>query len=198
MPKIDAPTLVEHHAQRRAAILSTATQLLLREGAGAVTPAAVAGGSGLARSSVYQYYPSTGALLGAAIEETFVRAQRVVDAAVAAAGTPQQQVAAYLDAALGLAIDGHGPMGPLASVDTPVPPECAERVVVLHDALVAPLTEALAASGVADPAQAAAFINGVVGAAAALVARGRALEEVRRDLHRFTTRGLYGIEAPTE
>ena len=36
------------------------------------------------------------------------------------------------------------------------------------------------------------------GAAAALVARGRALEEVRRDLHRFTTRGLYGIEAPTE
>ena len=41
MPKIAAPTLAEHHAQRRAAILAAATGLLQREGAPAVTPAAV-------------------------------------------------------------------------------------------------------------------------------------------------------------
>ncbi len=42
VPKIEAPTVAEHHAMRRAAILDAATQLLSREGVQAVTPAAVA------------------------------------------------------------------------------------------------------------------------------------------------------------
>lgn len=194
MPKIDAPTLAEHHAQRRSAILATATDLLAREGATSVTPAAVAAGSGLARSSVYQYYPSTGALLAAAVEEMFDQAQRRIDAALAEAHTPRERVIAYVDAALDLARDGHTATGPLSTLDLPIPPECADRVAVLHEALVKPLTAALLESGVARPSAAAAFVNGVVGAAASLIGRGYPESEVRADLHRFTTEGLYGSD----
>ncbi|MEI2811166.1 MAG: TetR/AcrR family transcriptional regulator [Nocardioides sp.] len=190
MPKIAAPTLAEHHAQRRAAILAAATGLLQREGAPAVTPAAVAAGSGLARSSVYQYYPSTGALLGAAVEEMFASAVQEIQASVAAADSPLERVLAYLDAALELARDGHGATGALPA-DLPVPPECAERVRLLHDALVEPLTSALSDSGVDNPVSAAAFVNGVVGAAAALIDRGQPADRVRAEMRHFATHGLY-------
>ena len=57
MPRIDAPTVAEHHVMRRDAIIAAARDLLGTAGASAVTPAAVAGRSGLARTSVYQYFP---------------------------------------------------------------------------------------------------------------------------------------------
>lgn len=190
VPKIDAPTLAEHHSQRRSAILSAATDLLLTDGAAAVTPAAVAAGSGLARSSVYQYYSSTGALLGAAVEEMFARAQAAIDAALAGAETPEQRLAAYLDASLDLAREGHGQLAGLGSSGLPVPPECAQRVVALHEQLVAPLTAALADAGDAHPALTAGLLNGVVGAAAAQLARGAADDVVRAGMHRFARAAL--------
>ena len=59
MPRIDAPTVAEHHAQRRAALLAAAEELLAEQGVEAVTPAAVGARAGLARSSVYQYFSSS-------------------------------------------------------------------------------------------------------------------------------------------
>jgi len=104
MPKIDAPTVVEHHARRRAAIVSAAVDLLGADGAGAVTPAAVAAVAGLARSSVYLYYPSTGALVGAAVEEVFRRALADLTEAMAGARTPEARVTAYVDAGIDAAM----------------------------------------------------------------------------------------------
>ena len=89
MPRIEAPTLAEHHAQRRAAIVAAAVDLLGREGIGAVTPAAVASGSGLARSSLYQYFPSTAALVAAAVEESFTRTRILIERGQSRAATPR-------------------------------------------------------------------------------------------------------------
>ena len=128
MPRINAPTLAEHQVQRRADVVGAAVDLLIGSGPAAVTPAAVAAAAGLARSSVYQYFPSTGALVAVAVEQAFARATAALGAALAEAGTPGDRVSAYVDAALDAAIDGHRPMASLAGADLPA--ECRDRVAL--------------------------------------------------------------------
>jgi len=182
VPKIDAPTVAEHHARRRAAIIGAAADLL-GQGPAAVTPAAVAGAAGLARSSVYQYYPSTGALLGAAVEETFARALAVLDVAMQASAGPRDRVVAYLDASLAAALAGHLPQAAYAGPQ--IPQACLDRVAELHAELVRPLVDALRAAGVTDPAGVAGLINGAVSAAATQVQRGEPLPAASERLRAF-------------
>ncbi|MGB8020339.1 MAG: TetR family transcriptional regulator, partial [Candidatus Nanopelagicales bacterium] len=74
MPRIDAPTVAEHHQMRRAALIAAANDLLATEGVEAVTLGAVGAAAGLARSSVYQYFDSTGSLLAELVEQEVPRA----------------------------------------------------------------------------------------------------------------------------
>ena len=187
VPKIDAPTVAEHHAQRRAAIVGAAADLL-GQGPGAVTPAAVAAAAGLARSSVYQYYASTGALLGAAVEETFARALAGLEVAMRRATDPRERLVAYLGAGLDAALAGHLPPPRLSGPE--IPPACLERVAALHADLVRPLVEALGEAGVNDPEGIAGLINGVVSAAAAQVQRGERAEQVRERMIGFVARSV--------
>lgn len=188
MPKIDAPTVAEHHALRQAAIVEAAVEVLATEGAAALTPAAVAGAAGLARSSVYQYFASTGALVAAAVEETFRRSQVGVDLALATAGGPAERIAAYVDASLSAALAGHSPMAAYAGLDLPA--ECAARVRELHQALVAPLVDALAEQGVADARGVAELIGGVIAAAATQVQRGEDVTVVGARARAFVTAAI--------
>ncbi len=190
MPRIDAPTVAEHHARRHAAIVSAAVDLLGTDGAGAVTPAAVASVAGLARSSVYQYYASTGALVGAAVEEVFRRTLADLEAAMAAARTPQARVAAYVDASLDAAVAGHFPQGTYRGAE--LSPETQERVHVLHTALMDPLVAALRDAGLRDAEGVAGLVGGVVSAAALQVEHGEPAAAVRRRARGFV-RGATGL-----
>ena len=53
MPKIEAPTVAEHRAMRRRAVVDNAVDLLVSEGPAALTPAAVAKLTGLALSLIH-------------------------------------------------------------------------------------------------------------------------------------------------
>ena len=57
MPRIEAATVAEHNAMRRRQVVDAAAEVLGDVGVGGFTPAAVAKRAGLARSSMYQYYP---------------------------------------------------------------------------------------------------------------------------------------------
>lgn len=188
MPKIDAPTVAEHHERKRAQIVAAAVAVLAADGPAAVTPAAVAGRSGLARSSVYQYYASTGALLGAALEEMFRHAVEILDRAVAGARTPRARLTAYLDASFDEAVAGHQPLAALG--DIAMPRECLVRVIDLHARLVDPLVRSLTELGVGDPAGIAGLVNGVVSAGAAQVGRGESAPKVRRRVRDFVLRSV--------
>ena len=89
MPRIDAPTVAEHHARRRAALVAAGADLLASGGVEAVTLGAVGSATGLARSSVYQYFDSAPALLAAVVEEVFPRSTAKLRAAVERAATPE-------------------------------------------------------------------------------------------------------------
>lgn len=188
MPKIEAPTVAEHNALRRAAIIDAAVTILAAEGPSALTPAAVATQAGLARSSVYQYFPSTGALVAAGVEETFRRTVARIEAGLAAAHTPEEQVAAYVDSALGAAAGGHEPMSLYAA--STLPDECRAAVADLHRQATAPLVDALEASGVDDALGVAELIGGVISAGAAQVSRGEAPDQVRARVRGFVRRAV--------
>lgn len=101
MPRINADTLAEHQAQQRRALLDAA-RVLLAETAEKPSMGAVGRRAGLARTSVYQYFPSVDDLLAALVAEIFPDwAQRVL-ARVEAAATPGDRVWAYVEANLDL------------------------------------------------------------------------------------------------
>lgn len=177
MPKIDAPTVAEHHARRRAALVRAAIDLLAAGGAAAVTPAAVGAEAGLARSSVYQYFPSGAALLAAVVEESVPPAVAALREATAGASTPRARVESYLRAAIDLALtDAHRAAVAMAGVDLPEP--FRARLAELHREMAAPLLDAVRDLGTPDPEITTLLLSGLVEAAVRAVEAGLPAEAV--------------------
>jgi AcrR family transcriptional regulator len=179
VPRIDAPTVAEHHAKRRAALLEAAEQVLADLGLDALSLGAVGAEAGLARSSVYQYFDSTPALLVAVVEDAFPRATQRLRDAVDAQNDPRAKVDAYVGTALELATDRtHRSLAALAGADLPA--ECRARVAELHSEQDAPLRDALRELGDRTPDLTARLMVALVRGAAQAVAEGASLTTVRR------------------
>lgn len=107
MPKIHAATVADHRTQQRSALLDAARELLAEGDASKVTFAAVARRTGLARNSVYKYFPDRQHLLTEVVREAAPRWTERIHAALAAAGdSPEERVAAYVTAQLEMVRDG--------------------------------------------------------------------------------------------
>ncbi|MEU9016795.1 TetR/AcrR family transcriptional regulator [Actinomadura sp. NPDC048394] len=188
MPRITAPTVAEHRARRHTALQAAARDILLADGAQAVTPASVGARAGLARSSVYKYYSSTGDILAQLAADVFadwtgrLRAATdaaatdaaATDAATDAAGGdgPAARIAAYVRGHLEFArSDDRRVTDAIAAAGLPA--ECLDWVAAQQRALVAPLREALADRGDPDPEATAALILGTLDGAARLIDAGR-------------------------
>ncbi|MBO2456974.1 TetR/AcrR family transcriptional regulator [Actinomadura violacea] len=178
MPRITAPTVAEHRARRHTALQAAARDILLADGAQAVTPAAVGARAGLARSSVYKYFGSTGDILAQLAADVFAawtgRLRAATDAADPADGQdgPGARIAAYVRGHLEFArSDDRRVTDAIAAAGLPA--ECLDWVAAQQRALVAPLREALADRGDPDPEATAALILGTLDGAARLIDAGR-------------------------
>lgn len=183
MPRIEAPTLAEHQALRRSALVQAAAQILAVDGPHAITPAAVAAMAGLARSSTYQYFPSTAALIRAGVEEFFRAAMERIETEVPAEGAPMDRIEAYIASTLDSAVSGHTAMMRLSSLD--LPRECHDRVRELHDQFGDIVGAALVDCGALDPEVLTPLVTGLVQAGARQVAEGVPAERVRRVIMRL-------------
>lgn len=188
MPKIDAPTVAEHHARQRAAIVSAARDALGAGGVSAVTPAAVARATGLARTSVYQYFPSTEALLTATIEDLFAGAAVEIEQTLHGETDPWARVHAYVKVALHAAAGGYGPFHGISA--TELPAATGARLRELRDELGEPLVGALRSLGVPSPPATAALVAGVIGAGINLIRHGAAAAEVAAACRAMVTGGI--------
>lgn len=101
MPRIDAPTVAEHHTRQRRALLDAARALLAETGQ-APSMSAVGVRAGLARTSVYQYFSSSDALMHAVVADVFPDWARKVQQRVDDAGSPGERVWAYVEAQIEL------------------------------------------------------------------------------------------------
>lgn len=177
MPKISAPTVAEHRAAQRDALLAAAEELIAEAGVGAVTPRAVGERAGLARSSFYEYFASKDDLIAAVAVEAFEQWAAEVAAVTSAVPAGRARLQAYVEANIRMTADGkHALATGLRSAD--LSPSSRDAIAALHDSLVTPLTRLLAEAGAPDVELQAALLQGVIGAGVQLVTHGAPAEEV--------------------
>jgi len=189
MPKISAPTVAEHrHAQRRA-LLTAAEDIIRESGVDAVTPRAVGARTGLARSSVYEYFRSRDALLAALAAEAFGAWVAELQSVLAETPPGRARLHRYVEATVHMAADGRHVLARQLQ-DAGIAPTSLDEIMRMHEDLTAPLRNVLADLGVGDPAAEAALVQGLVNAGVQLVDHGVPAETVTADIIRVLDRGV--------
>ncbi|MGW1058861.1 TetR/AcrR family transcriptional regulator [Micromonospora rubida] len=171
MPRINAPTVAQHRAERRRALLDAARSLLAEDPRHPPTLAAVAARAKLARSSVYEYFRSADALLLELVREVLPNWSRQVTDAMAAAGGPGEQVLAYVAANLRLVAEGEHALA-TALIESVPGEETNASTRQMHEQMSGPLVAALSELGLPDPASTAGLISSVVYTASRMIEAG--------------------------
>ena len=177
MPQIDAPTVAEHRAQQREALLDAAERILLEEGHQALSFRALGERTGLARNSIYRYFSSRDDLIAGLCERDMPRWLEQLEAAMAAAGDSDARVAAFVSTQLGLVAHGSHRMAQLLG-DAPLGPAVRARINALAYRPAALLEPELARVGDPDARLAAQLVQGVVNAGVRLLHGAGTLAEV--------------------
>ncbi|NJP65539.1 TetR family transcriptional regulator [Streptomyces spiramenti] len=163
--------MAEHRRQQREALLAAARDLLSSGGTKALTFPALAERTGLARSSVYEYFRSRGAVVEALCAADFPRWAAEVEEAVLAAPTSRAQLEAYVRAQLALAGDErHQAVVAIAAAE--LDSAAREQIRAAHGALVDLVVGVLAELGQPDPRLSAVLLQGIVDAAVRRAALG--------------------------
>jgi len=193
VPKIRAATVAEHRQLQRAALLDAARSLLTEGGMDALTFPALAGRTGLARSSVYEYFRSRAAVVEELCAVDFPLWAAEIEAGMAACDSPQAQVEAYVRGQLALAGDPrHRAVAAVSVLELDQP--ARERIRSAHTALVTLVVQALRELGHEQPRLAAALLQGVVEAAVRQAEHGTA-DEARVVADAAVALALHGLGA---
>ena len=160
MPRITAPTVIEHREQRLLALLDAA-RAIVSETRSAPTLAATAQRAGLARSSIYRYFSSSEELLAAVVADTFPMWADKVRIRVQAATTPGEKVWAYIGANLDLFSSSEQDLAS-ALREVVDPHLLKEPTETFHAELQEPLVEALTEYGEPRPKLMAETIEGTL------------------------------------
>ncbi|WP_034093880.1 TetR/AcrR family transcriptional regulator [Streptacidiphilus albus] len=153
--------MAQHRQLQRDALLEAARALLVEGGMEALTFPNLAQRTGLARSSVYEYFRSRAAVVAELSAVDFPAWAAEIAAAVAAAGTPAARVEAYVRVQLALA--GAPRHRAVAAISVgELDDEARERIRAAHGQLVDLVVTALADLGHREPGLAAVLIQGIV------------------------------------
>lgn len=177
MPKITAPSVAEHRNQQREALIREATRILLSEGHAAVTPRAVGSAVGLARSSVYEYFPSSGDLLAEVAIRAILEWSAELRAAMEPAAPGWPRLEAYVRSTLSMVAGGKHEIADRLEAVAFTEAQVG-RFMEHHDALSSPLPAILTELGADNPQLAAALIQGMVDAAVKRLSQGDAVDFV--------------------
>nr|WP_205615934.1 TetR/AcrR family transcriptional regulator [Streptomyces harenosi] len=158
---------------QRAALLDAARSLLSEGGTEALTFPALAERTGLARSSVYEYFRSRAAVVEELCAVDFPVWAAEVEAAMAAADGPEAKVEAYVRTQLGLVGDRRH-RAVVAISASELDAGAREKIRAAHGGLIAMVVEALGEMGHAQPRLAAMLLQGVVDAAVRRIELGAA------------------------
>ncbi|MBB5104196.1 AcrR family transcriptional regulator [Streptomyces spectabilis] len=175
MPRIRAASVAEHRSMQRGALLDAARSLLSEGGTEALTFPALAERTGLARSSVYEYFRSRAAVVEELCEVDFPVWAAEVSAAMERAETPEGQIEAYVRQQLALVGDRRH-RAVVAISASELDAGAREKIRAAHGGLVAMIVEALDALGHQEPRLAAMLLQGIVDAAVRRIELGVAEE----------------------
>ncbi|MBH1934007.1 TetR/AcrR family transcriptional regulator [Streptomyces sp. AV19] len=175
---------------QRGALLDAARSLLSEGGTEALTFPALAERTGLARSSVYEYFRSRAAVVEELCAVDFPVWAAEVEDAMNRAETPEAKIEAYVRRQLALVGDRrHRAVVAISAgeLDT----GAREKIRAAHGGLVALLGEALVALGHEEPRLVAMMLQGVVDAAVRRIELG--VEEPERVAEAAVGMALGGV-----
>ncbi|AZM93339.1 TetR/AcrR family transcriptional regulator [Streptomyces sp. W1SF4] len=165
--------MAEHRSMQRGALLDAARSLLSEGGTEALTFPALAERTGLARSSVYEYFRSRAAVVEELCAVDFPVWAAEIEAAMERAATPETKIEAYVRTQLGLIGDRrHRAVVAISAGELDA--GAREKIRAAHGGLVAMIVEALGALGLPEPRLSAMLLQGVVDAAARRIELGAA------------------------
>ncbi|MFI6645618.1 TetR/AcrR family transcriptional regulator [Streptomyces sp. NPDC050504] len=167
--------MAEHRTMQRAALLDAARSLLSEGGTEALTFPALAERTGLARSSVYEYFRSRAAVVEELCAVDFPVWAAEVEAAMERADAPDGRVEAYVRAQLALVGDRRH-RAVVAISASELDAGAREKIRAAHGGLVAMIVSALGELGHEQPRLAAMMLQGVVDAAVRRIELGAAEE----------------------
>lgn len=176
---------------QRGALLDAARALLSEGGTEALTFPALAERTGLARSSVYEYFRSRAAVVEELCAVDFPVWAAEVEVAMDGADTPQGKVEAYVRKQLELVGDRRH-RAVVAISASELDDGAREKIRAAHGGLVAMIVEALAALGQPQPRLGAMLLQGVVDAAVRRVELGAAENPVEI-AEAAVTMALHGV-----
>ncbi|MFI8088744.1 TetR/AcrR family transcriptional regulator [Streptomyces sp. NPDC086080] len=165
--------MAEHRSMQRAALLDAARSLLSEGGTEALTFPALAERTGLARSSVYEYFRSRAAVVEELCEVDFPVWAAEVEAAMADADGAAARIEAYVRTQLELVGDRRH-RAVVAISASELDAGAREKIRAAHGGLIAMIVEALAELGHSEPRLAAMLVQGVVDAAVRRIELGAA------------------------
>ncbi|MFE7413830.1 TetR/AcrR family transcriptional regulator [Streptomyces laurentii] len=156
--------MAEHRTMQRGALLDAARSLLSEGGTEALTFPALAERTGLARSSVYEYFRSRAAVVEELCAVDFPVWAAEVEAAMAGATTAEGKVEAYVRTQLDLVGDRRH-RAVVAISASELDDGAREKIRAAHGGLVTMIVDALSALGRPRPRLEAMLLQGVVDAA---------------------------------
>jgi AcrR family transcriptional regulator len=191
VPRIRAASVAEHRTMQRGALLDAARVLLSEGGTEALTFPALAERTGLARSSVYEYFRSRAAVVEELCAVDFPVWAAEVEAAMTEADTATGKIEAYVLRQLALVGDRrHRAVVAISAGELDA--GAREKIRAAHGGLVAMVVEALAALGHDEPRLAAVLLQGVVDAAVRRIELGAA-EDPERVIRATVAMALHGV-----
>jgi AcrR family transcriptional regulator len=149
---------------QRNALLDAARSLLSEGGTEALTFPALAARTGLARSSLYEYFRSRAAVVEELCAVDFPVWAAEVEAAMRAADTPEAKIEAYVRSQLAL-VGERTHRAVVAISAGELDAAAREKIRAAHGGLIGMVVEALLALGHPDPRLSATLLQGVVDAA---------------------------------
>lgn len=158
---------------QRAALLDAARSLLSEGGTEALTFPALAERTGLARSSVYEYFRSRAAVVEELCQVDFPVWAAEVGAAMEGAGSAEGRVEAYVRRQLELVGDRRH-RAVVAISASELDAGAREKIRAAHGGLVAMIVDALGELGHPEPRLGALLVQGVVDAAVRRIELGAA------------------------
>lgn len=192
MPKIQAASISANREMRRQQLIGAALELAMGQGAQAVTVAAVAQKAGLARSSIYEYFASSADLIADLVIEELEYYEKRLAEAIKDATDPFEKLELWIAEGLRYVQDGRHML--VKSLNTVATPDFRKDEIALgHRKLIAPLREALSATGIKDLAGAGSFISSVTDAASVRIEAGNDAELEIRNATIFAIAGLRAL-----
>ncbi|EMQ96604.1 TetR/AcrR family transcriptional regulator [Paeniglutamicibacter gangotriensis] len=186
---------MEHREKRRAALVAAASSDLRNGGAASSMLARVGNSVGLARSSVYEYFGSSGDLLAEVAVREFGEWAREVRAAVDSADPGWPQLHAYISRTLTMVGEGkHDIAVALEKVDFTDAQRAKFRD--LHIELTKPLLQSLVFLEVPYPETHATMIQGIIDGATRQIGRGADAAQLSVIACELIMNGLSTIHVP--